>query len=1087
MCLAPFIASAQTQPVFPVLTFEPYGVASPLAMAEGDLNGDGAVDTLYVSAGTTAGSSTLTASPRSSSGARQASIAAGSVPCVANSLLLADLNKDNKLDAIVTCNEGVVAILAGNGDGTFGAATTYSVSSAANVVAADLNGDGYPDLVVAIASGKTTSTFAILLNMTTTGSPAFAQPKVYGGAIGSPQVMIGDLNRDGKLDIVAGGKLGVVNGNPAAVFYGNGDGTVQAAASLPGLGPNVALADFDGDGRTDTAKVFANFGAPFINCVLIDFPGENKSWTITQLFPGAVDIQAIDVNGDGHPDVVLTGTTTTILLNDGAGNLTVGRAYATPGAFYTASKGTNGNDLVYATPRGFYTMHGNGKGSFDGLPAFYRSDKAAMGDLNGDGVTDLVTVEQTTGAENTDIARGDGTFVLIPSFGGQPGAFPLLADFNGDGVLDLIEIYSDQPSAGSESRLFYSNGSAGGTFTRAGAILDLGIKSATSAVSGDFDGDGKRDIVVSSFDTSVGANVSNLVLVRGNGDGTFVATATTIASQAATGPAVPVAADLNGDGKIDVVWRNTAYINNGSMAPTSLALPVQGTAMALGDVNGDHIPDVVIDNAVYAGNGDGTFLPQPLATIAMPAGATLISVSIGDVNGDGNSDIVVQYMADMAGFIVAYGDGHGSFTTDANTYTTGTKTPAWAGFARLNNSARSLPGDNRLDYLVFADGAAISLLNQSNPAPGPALLLPTTLTLTLGPASITDPTTPAPLQPVSLFSQVTGVNPTGIVTFTASDGTVLGKATITNGGTVATVQYSFPAAGTYTVTASYPGDGINAPATSAPAKLTVAKYAPTIQMISQPNNLYYTGRTSTLYTSITAYNPTVPITFSSGSTLLGSASVAPGTGVFTPGQAHVPYSFPAAGTYSISASYPGDASNLPATSPSYTITVVDGPDFSISASPTTNTVNAGQTATYTISVTSVRNYAGYVSFTCQPTCPSGQVFVPAGQTATANFSVQTNAPGSGTGAPILRYAPVGMAFLLFGLRRRYTKALAPHLRIGLFAVLLALGVVSISGCSSSKDSSSAGTNTGTAYSIVITGTDTSIQASHSVTLQLIVK
>jgi hypothetical protein len=258
-------------------------------------------------------------------------------------------------------------------------------------------------------------------------------------------------------------------------------------------------------------------------------------------------------------------------------------------------------------------------------------------------------------------------------------------------------------------------------------------------------------------------------------------------------------------------------------------------------------------------------------------------------------------------------------------------------------------------------------------------------------------------------------------------------------------------------------------------------------MISQPNDLYYTGRTSTLYTSITAYNPTAPITFSSGSTPLGSASVASGSGVFTPGQAHVSYTFSAAGTYSISANYPGDASNLPATSPTYTINVVDGPDFSISASPMVNTVNAGQTATYTISVTSVRNYAGYINFTCQPACPSGQVYVPAGQTATASFSVQTNAPGSGTGARYLHFAPVGAAFLLLGFRCRYTKTLAPHLRIGLFAVLLALGVVSISGCSSGKDSSSGGTNTGTTYSIVITGSDSSIQTSHSVTLQLVVK
>lgn len=566
MCLTPLIASAQTQPVFPVLTFEPYAVASPLAMAEGDLNGDGVIDTLYVSAGSSTGSSIVTASPRSSSGARQPSIAAGTVPCVANSVVLADLNRDHKLDAIVTCNESIVAILAGNGDGTFGVATTYSISSAASVVAADLNGDGYPDLVVGIASGTNASTFAILLSTASAGSLAFAQPKVYGGAVGSRQVLIGDVNHDGKPDVVAGGAVGMANAPTAAVFYGNGDGTVQAAAFGTGFGTTMTLADFDGDGRTDTALVFANYGAPVINSVLIDFPGESKTFTVTQVFPGQVGINGIDVNGDGHPDVVLTGSTTTILLNDGDGNLTVGRSYATPGAFYTAVKGTSGNDLVYATPRGFYTMHGDGKGSFDGLPAFYRSDKAAVADLNGDGVSDLVTVEQTSGAANTDTGRGDGSFIVIPAYAGQPGAFPVLADFNGDGVLDLVQIYSDPLTRG-PSRAFFSKGVAGGSFSRVFSLFDLGVASATSAVSGDFNGDGKQDVAVSGFDPSSANGVGTLVLLRGNGDGTFIAPATLIASQAASAPATPLAADVNGDGKLDLVWRNTVSLATAARPP----------------------------------------------------------------------------------------------------------------------------------------------------------------------------------------------------------------------------------------------------------------------------------------------------------------------------------------------------------------------------------------------------------------------------------------------------------------------------------------------------------------------------------------
>ena len=1087
--LAPFSASAQTQPVFPVLKFEQYAVASPLAAAEGDINSDGVVDTLYASAGSTPNTSILTASPRSSSGARQPAIVAGTVPCVANSLALADLNRDNKLDAILTCKEGLVVILPGNGNGTFGAATTYSVASAAIAVAADLNADGYPELVVGIASGTSASTFAILLNTASAGPPAFAQPKIYGGAVGSRQVLIGDLNHDGKPDVVAGGTPGVVNGSIPAVFYGNGDGTLQAATFLPGFGPATALADFNGDGRTDTADVFANFGEPFINSVQISFPGENQPFTLTEVFPGSGGINAIDVNGDGHPDVVLTGSTTTILLNDGTGNLTVGHSYATPGDFYTVVHGAAGNDLVFTTPRGFYTLHGDGKGSFDGLPSFYRSNEAATADLNGDGVTDLLTIEPTTGLANTDIGRGDGSFILIPHNLGSHEAFPVLADFNGDGILDLVDIATD-PSTGGSSYVLFQKGASDGSFSFfPSPSFDLGVTNATGVVAGDFNSDGKQDLVVSEFDTSSGSGVSRLVLLLGNGDGTFAAQTTTLAAQAAnaTTPASLLTADLNRDGKLDFIWRNTAYISNGSATPTPLPLSVQGNPLAVADVNGDGIADLVIDNAIYAGNGDGTFQPHPFATIPVPTGATLVSAVIGDVNGDGNGnpDIVLQYMADMAGVTVAFGDGHGVFTIDSNTYITGAKTPDHAVLTRLNNSAPAPSSDNRLDYLVFADGAAISLLNQSNPAPPPPLLLPTTLTVSLGRASAFDPVIPAPLQPVNLQAQVAAVNPTGIVTFTAPDGTVLGKSAITNGGTVASALYTYPVEGTYTVFASYPGDSINAPTTSAPASITVAKYS-TVLAVKEFGPVY-TGRTITFNTSINAYNPTALITLSSGATQLATVSANAGTGDVIGQMFPVSVIFPAAGTYSLSASYPGDASNLPATSPPQTITVVDGVDFSISSKPTTITVSAGDTATYAISLTSLLGFFGYVTITCQPACIGGQIYVPNGGTVTTPISVQTSSTSNGTGGPAIRYAPIGAAFLLFGFRRKYLKNLRPQLQFGLFALLLSLGAVSLSGCSSPNNSSSPVATTPKTYSIVITGTDDSGVISHSVNLQLIVQ
>jgi len=180
-----------------------------------------------------------------------------------------------------------------------------------------------------------------------------------------------------------------------------------------------------------------------------------------------------------------------------------------------------------------------------------------------------------------------------------------------------------------ESTLYTGVGGADGQLTYpSSGVLDLGVKSAYGAVTGDFDGDGKQDVAIAYPDTS-GTSIG-LLFVQGKGDGTFFAP-TAIASSITSLKVVPVSVDLNGDGKSDLVWGNAAYLSQGKGAFTALALPVQGTVLAAGDLDSDGVADLIIDNAIYAGKGDGTFLVAPLVTIATPTNTTLISASIGDL------------------------------------------------------------------------------------------------------------------------------------------------------------------------------------------------------------------------------------------------------------------------------------------------------------------------------------------------------------------------------------------------------------------------------------------------------------------------
>jgi flagellin-like hook-associated protein FlgL len=160
-----------------------------------------------------------------------------------------------------------------------------------------------------------------------------------------------------------------------------------------------------------------------------------------------------------------------------------------------------------------------------------------LGDLNGDGVLDMVTADGAFGANTASImlGNGDGTFKARTTV--QTGANPrsvTLGDLNGDGVLDMITA----DTGGSTASIMLGNGD--GTF-KARTTVQTGAF-PYSVTLGDLNGDGVLDIV------TAGGTTASIML--GNGEGTFKAPTT-----ASTGLSSVSATlgDLNGDGVLDII------------------------------------------------------------------------------------------------------------------------------------------------------------------------------------------------------------------------------------------------------------------------------------------------------------------------------------------------------------------------------------------------------------------------------------------------------------------------------------------------------------------------------------------------------
>jgi len=615
----------------------------------------------------------------------------------------ADLDGDGHLDLVVSRHHfsgAGLSILMGHGDGTFGAPLVYSMpsnDSLGEVRLTDFDGDGDHDAIAVVSGAFDTGTRVAVYPGN--GNGTFGVREEFTVGSGPQSLVIADMNGDGFADVVTAN----LSGDNVSVLRHNGlTGAPAAFLTVTNYtcGDNanrIAAGDIDGDGDIDVAVGRTGFtGGSGLTVMLNNGTGAlSVSQNLTQV-PGAAaqgaPVLLHDMDLDGDLDLVCTGannatfgqSVVAIRKNDGAGTFAAPILYTSPDGPYTPWDMQAGDlnadgwpDLVYSTPSGrvwdgICAALSDGKGGW--MPtAFYKSSKwtrgVTMADFDEDGDIDVAAVAEDGNMVciHENVAFGNLASVPIYGTGGSFTNDIGHGDVNGDGHLDAMA-WDTRP------RLLLGNGD--GSFQS--SLQYVGPTGLTDCRLREMDGDGLPDLLMLTSST--------VWIARSLGNGTFSAYFSF--GHDACAPVTCEAADLDGDGDLDLVIpdrtqcvpgmrRINLYRNDGAGAAFTTMPPVLlssdfATGIIPGDFNGDGILDILTTFnstsagiSVLLGLGGFAFLDP------FPTGVVPYDYAAGDVNGDGHLDVVYllpqpSFGTAEVGHMLGYGDGFFQFPVDQN-------------------------------------------------------------------------------------------------------------------------------------------------------------------------------------------------------------------------------------------------------------------------------------------------------------------------------------------------------------------------------------------------------------------------------------